>query len=65
MRQINNASDFALSQNKYDRCKMLIASGDEQDLLKLLKATCIMSVWSPNYPSIISLEGPWHCIGRD
>lgn len=63
MRQTDDQSDFALSETLYNKCKTLLALNYEQDPLTLLKAISILPIWSPNSPTLVNLDGPWHWTG--
>jgi hypothetical protein len=63
MRQMSDSAEFVRSQATYDKLKTLIYCNYEQDSLSLLKAICLMPIWSPNPPSHVTLAGPWHWTG--
>ncbi len=63
MRQTDDQGDFALSKTLYDECKTLLATNYEQDPLTLLKTISILPIWSPNSPTLVNLDGPWHWSG--
>ncbi|KAH8588127.1 hypothetical protein B0O99DRAFT_525517 [Bisporella sp. PMI_857] len=63
MRQSDGLNGYKISQTAYGKAKTLITLNSERDPLTLLKAICILSVWSPDPPTFISLDGPWHWTG--
>lgn len=47
----------------YDKVQLLISLHYENNVMLVLKAMCLLTLWSPNSPDAISLVGPWHATG--
>lgn len=47
----------------YDKVKLLISLHYESNVTIVLKAMCLLTLWSPNSPNTVSLVGPWHATG--
>jgi hypothetical protein len=52
-----------LAQEYYQKIKLLIYADQERDVVQLLKALCLISLWSSKPSNPISLDGCWHWIG--
>ncbi|KIW10718.1 hypothetical protein PV08_10017 [Exophiala spinifera] len=47
----------------YDKVMLLISIHYERNALTVLKAMCLLTLWSPKSPNRVSLVGPWHVTG--
>ncbi|KAF4634560.1 hypothetical protein G7Y89_g3541 [Cudoniella acicularis] len=47
----------------YKKIKTLLFLDHEKDKALVLKALCLLSIWSPNGPQVITLDCPWHWTG--
>lgn len=47
----------------YRKIKTLLLLDYERDKLVVLQALCLLSLWSPNIPQMITLDCPWHWTG--
>ncbi|KAH8879255.1 hypothetical protein GQ53DRAFT_849749 [Thozetella sp. PMI_491] len=54
---------LALSQELYEKAKILTSLNYEPCSLTVLKAMCLLSIWSPYPSNSTSLDGPWHWSG--
>lgn len=54
---------FIRSQTFYEKIKLLLALDVESDMMTVLKALCLLTIWSPIPSNISSLSGPWHATG--
>lgn len=52
-----------LAQEYYEKIKLLIYADQERDVVQLLKALCLISLWNSKPSNPISLDGCWHWIG--
>lgn len=51
------------AQAIYEKIKLLICVNFEPNMLSVLKALCLLTVWSPIPSHVVSLDGPWHATG--
>lgn len=63
MRRTGSSKDLELSRDLYEKTKFLIYFNYEPCRLTVLKAMCLLSIWSPNPSNTTSLDGPWHWSG--
>lgn len=49
--------------NLYEKIKLLLALNVESNMLTVLKSMCLLTLWSPDASSIVSLDSPWHANG--
>jgi Fungal specific transcription factor domain len=47
----------------YKKIKTLLFLDYEKDKALVLKALCLLSIWSPNGPQVVTLDCPWHWTG--
>jgi hypothetical protein len=47
----------------YDKVMLLISLHYERNTITILKAMCLLTLWSPKSPNRVSLVGPWHVTG--
>jgi len=47
----------------YDKVMLLISLNYERNTITILKAMCLLTLWSPKSPNRVSLVGPWHVTG--
>ncbi|KAK5202731.1 hypothetical protein LTR96_011278 [Exophiala xenobiotica] len=47
----------------YDKVMLLISLHYERNAITILKAMCLLTLWSPKSPNRVSLVGPWHVTG--
>ena len=47
----------------YKKIKTLLFLDYEKEKALVLKALCLLSIWSPNVPQVVTLDSPWHWIG--
>lgn len=59
-----DSSGILLTQSLYEKVKTLIHLRYEPDSMKVLKAMCLLSTWSPNSSESLSLDSPWHWTGQ-
>ena len=59
----HDPSGPTLAQGLYERVKTLIYANHEKDMVKVLKAMCLISLWSGLPCNPVRLDGPWHWIG--
>lgn len=63
MRHVNDVKTLTFSHSLYEKCKTLIHFNAEKNDMAVLKAMCLMTVWSPNPSNSTSLDGPWPWTG--
>jgi hypothetical protein len=64
MRNPSLPDSFTKPKLLYERLKMLICLNVETDMLMVLKAMCLMMLWSPHPSNMVSLDAPWHATGN-
>lgn len=47
----------------YKKVKTLLFLDYEREKMVVLQILCLLSIWSPNVPQIITLDCPWHWTG--
>ncbi|KAH0831532.1 hypothetical protein AYO21_11332 [Fonsecaea monophora] len=63
LRHPQNTSNRILAYPHYRNAKILITLNYEQDNRTALKAMCLLTAWSMQPPSGVSLDSPWHWNG--
>ncbi|KAF1734788.1 Acetamidase regulatory protein [Beauveria bassiana] len=63
MRHPSLPDSFPRAQAIYEKIKILICVNFEPNMLTVLKALTFLTLWSPNPPHMVSLDGPWHATG--
>ncbi|KAK5046118.1 hypothetical protein LTR84_008575 [Exophiala bonariae] len=55
---------YSLFQEQlYQKIKLLIAMNVEPNMLIVLKAKTLLTLWSPDSSNVVSLDSPWHAGG--
>lgn len=63
MRHPRLPDTFIRSQTFYEKIRLLLALDVESDMMAILKALCLLTIWCPTPSNISSLAGPWHATG--
>jgi Fungal specific transcription factor domain len=63
MRHGDAGAGLSLTHLLYEKVKMLIHLQYELNSMNVLKAMCLLSVWSPHPSNSLSLDSPWHWAG--
>lgn len=63
MRHPGLPDTFIRSQTIYEKIRLLLALDIESDMMAILKALCLLTIWCPTPSSISTLGGPWHATG--
>lgn len=54
---------FSRTNALYEKVKLLLFLDVESDMFAVLRSLCILTLWSPDPPEIVSLNGAWHATG--
>ncbi|EXJ53483.1 uncharacterized protein A1O5_13259 [Cladophialophora psammophila CBS 110553] len=63
LRHPNLPDSFSRTNAFYEKVKLLLCLDTEPDMLSVIKALCILTLWSPHSPETVSLNGAWHATG--
>lgn len=56
----SNSQQTQFQAHQYQKVKLLLAMNAESNMLNVLKAKCLLTLWSPVASSVVSLDSPWH-----
>jgi hypothetical protein len=63
MRRLKSWPSSSSPEECYKKIKILLFLDYEREKMVALQALCLLSIWSPNAPQVITLDCPWHWTG--
>lgn len=63
LRHPNVPDSFSRTNAFYEKVKLLLCLDAEPDMLSVIKALCVLTLWSPHSPETVNLNGAWHATG--